>query len=74
MLQPRKDKKHIHESSGKANIQYFFNLNLKSAYVIYLMGYIICNIEYVGKAETAFNPLSANPTKWDSIPFCDIGA
>ena len=38
------------------------------------MGYIICNIEYAGKAETAFNPLSANPTKWDSIPFCDIGA
>ena len=38
------------------------------------MGYIICNIEYVGKAETAFNPLSASPTKWDSIPFCDIGA
>ena len=54
MLQPSADNKRIYESTDKANINIFFNLNCKSEYVIYLMEYIICKMQYVGKAETAF--------------------
>ena len=33
----------------------FFNLNCKSEYVIHLMECILCKMQYVGKAETAFS-------------------
>ena len=39
----------------KRTFNIFFNLNCKSEYVIYLMECILCKIQYVGKAETAFN-------------------
>ena len=55
MLQPSADNRHIHESTDNANIQHFLNLNYKCEYVIYLMECILCKMQYVGKAETAFN-------------------
>ena len=39
----------------KRTFNIFFNLNCKSEYVIYLMECILCKMQYVGKAETAFN-------------------
>ena len=33
----------------------FHNVNCASSYVIYLMEYILCDKQYVGKAETSFN-------------------
>ena len=39
----------------KQTFNIFFNLNCKSEYVIYLMECILCKMQYVGKAETAFN-------------------
>ena len=53
MLQPSDDNKRTHESTDKVNIS--FNLNYKSEYVIYLLECILCKIQHVGKAETAFN-------------------
>ena len=52
MLQASADNKHI-QTKQKFNI--FFNLNCKSEYVIYLMQCTLCNMQYVGKAETVFN-------------------
>ena len=40
---------------AKRKFNIFFNLNCKSEYVIYLMESILCKMQYVGKAETAFN-------------------
>ena len=39
----------------KRTFSIFFNLNCKSEYVIYLMEWILCKMQYVGKAEIAFN-------------------
>ena len=39
----------------KRTFNIFVNLNCKSEYVIYLMECILCKMQYVGKAETAFN-------------------
>ena len=39
----------------KRTFNIFFNLNCKSEYVIYLMECILCKMQDVGKAETAFN-------------------
>ena len=39
----------------KRTFSIFFNLNCKSEYVIYLMEWILCKMQYVGNAETAFN-------------------
>ena len=40
---------------AKQEFNIFFKLNCKSEYVIYLMECILCKMQYVGKAETAFN-------------------
>ena len=55
ILQPSADNKHIHEPTDKTNIYIFFTLNCKNEYFIYLMECILCKMEYVGKAEIAFN-------------------
>ena len=55
MLQPSAENKHIHDPTDKTNINIFFNLNCKSEYLIGLMECILCKMQYVGKAETAFN-------------------
>ena len=57
MLQPSADNKHIHSWASRENEHstFFFNLNCKSEYVIYLMECILCKMQYVWKAETAFN-------------------
>ena len=39
----------------KQEFNIFFKLNRKSEYVIYLMECILSKMQYVGKAETAFN-------------------
>ena len=39
----------------KRTFNIFFNRGCKSEYVIYLMECILCKIQYVGEAETAFN-------------------
>ena len=33
----------------------FHNVNWASSYVTYMMEFILCNKQYVGKAETSFN-------------------
>ena len=43
----------------------FFNLNCKSEHDIHLTEFILCNIQYVGKAEVAFN-LRLNNHRKDS--------
>ena len=43
----------------------FFNLNCKNEYDIYLMECILCTMQYVGNAETAFN-LGLNNHKKDT--------
>ena len=40
---------------AKQTFKIFFNLNCKRGYVIYLLECILCKMQYVGKAETAFN-------------------
>ena len=49
----------------KRTFNIFFNLNCKSKYVIYLMECILCRIQYVEKAEAAFN-LRLNNHKKDT--------
>ena len=57
MLQPSANNKHIQFMSWqtKRTFDIFFNLKCKSEYAIYLMECILCKMQYVGKAETAFN-------------------
>ena len=40
---------------AKQTFSIFFNINCRSEYVFYLMECIFCKMQYVGKAETAFN-------------------
>ena len=40
---------------AKQTFNIFFNLNCTSGYIIYLVECILCKMQYVGKAETAFN-------------------
>ena len=67
ILQLSADNTHIYESTDKVNIQHFLkpNLGSKSEYV-YLMECIFCKMQYIGKAETAFN-LRLNNNKKDTI-------
>ena len=44
----------VQELYVATNIE-FFNLNCQSEYVIYLLEYTLCKMQYVGKAETACN-------------------
>ena len=41
--------------SQQPTFNIFFNLNCKNQYIIYLMECILCKMQYVGKAKTAFN-------------------
>ena len=41
----------------------FHNVNCASSYVIYFMECILCNKQYVGKAETTFNTRLNNHRK-----------
>ena len=48
---------------AKQEFKIFFKLNCKSEYVIYLMECILCKMQYVRKAETAFNLRLNNHSK-----------
>ena len=50
--------------------QIYHNLNCKSKYAIYLLGYTKCKIQYVGKAETEFSIRFSNHRKelWKPDP------
>ena len=52
-------KNYFWESTNQKNIdieiKIFYNINYGGSYVIYLMECILCNEQYVGKAETSFN-------------------
>ena len=41
--------------SQQPTFNIFFNLNCKNQYIIYFMKCILCKMQYVGKAKTAFN-------------------
>ena len=50
----------VHSNSFTSNItkrtySIFYNLDCKSKLVIYLMGCILCHIQYIGKSETQLN-------------------
>ena len=45
----------MEERAGKARIQYFFNLNCKSEYVMYPVELVLCEVKYVGKPKMACN-------------------
>ena len=47
----------------KRKLNIFFNLNCKSEYVIYLMECILCKMQHVGEAETAFKLRLNNHSK-----------
>ena len=51
----------------KQTFNIFFNLNCKSEY-IYLMECVLCKMQYVGKAETAFNLRLTNHRKDSNKP------
>ena len=55
MLQPSAYNKHIHGKRKKQRFSIAFNLNCKNEYVIYAMESIVCKIQHVRKAETAYN-------------------
>ena len=46
----------------------FYKLNCKSKFIIYLKEYALCKVQYVGKAETAFNRRLNNHRKDASNP------
>ena len=48
----------------KPTFNSFFNLNCKNEYNIHLTECILCNIQYVGKAEIAFNLRVNNHRKY----------
>ena len=52
----------------------FYKLNCKSKFIIYLMECAWCKVQYIGKAETAFNVRLNNHKIWAiqnlSRPFC----
>ena len=67
----------VHTTTFRSNqtnrvIQIYHNLNCKSKFVIYLLEYTKCKIQFVGKAETEFNIRPNNHRKdvWkpDAIP------
>ena len=45
----------MEQRAGKARIQYFFNLNCKSEYVMYPVELVLCEVKYVGKPKMACN-------------------
>ena len=55
MLQSSAGKSTFKSQQAKWTFNIFFNLYCKSEYIIHLMECILCKMEYVGKAETAFN-------------------
>ena len=59
----------------KRTFNIFHKLTCKSQYAIYLMEYILCKIQYVGKSENPFN-LRLNNYRKDAnnpkaIPVCN---
>ena len=46
----------------------FHKLNCKSKYIIYLMECALCQVQYVGKAETTFSIRLTNHKKYVSNP------
>ena len=68
MLQPSNNNNHIHDSTDKADIQYFFYHNIKSKYVIYLIKCILWKTKKVEKAGTAFNLRLNNHRKGTKKP------
>ena len=63
MLQSSADKSTFKSQQTKWTFNIFFNLYYKSEYIIHLMECILCKMEHVGKAETAFNLRSNNHRK-----------
>ena len=56
LLQARYEKQLLLRVKKPKNIyKIFHNVNCASSYTIYLMECILCNKQYVGKAETSFN-------------------
>ena len=53
----------------KRTFSILFNLNCKCEYIIYLMACILCKMQYVGKAETAFNLRLTNHRKDIKKPY-----
>ena len=55
MLQPSADNKAFMSQQTKWTFNIFFNVNCKVESIIYLMECILCQMQYVGREEAAFN-------------------